>query len=193
MYAAAFRWYNTPGDERRVSQGGLVMGFLDNLKGTLSQGADRVKFETEKMQRTGRLRNEVGDLQQQIATNFGQLGQRAYELHHQGQITAPEIGSLAQIINDLQSRLGATQQELDRVQNEQFEASQPPAPPQAQAPYAQPYGEQPPAYAPPATPPQGVPTPPEPVDAGMYACPSCGFKLPMGSAFCPECGARVSA
>ena len=166
------------------------MGFFDNLKGTLSQGADRVKFETEKLQSTGRLRNEVGDLQQQIATNFGQMGQRAYELHHQGQITAPEIGSLAQIINDLQGRLAATQQELDRVQSEQFEPTPPPAQPQ------QPYGQQPYAQqqsSPAVTPPQGVPTPPEAVDAGMYACPSCGFKLPMGSAFCPECGARVSA
>ncbi len=158
------------------------MGFLDNLKGTLSQGADRVKFETEKLQSTGRLRNEVGDLQQQIATNFGQMGQRAYELHSQGQITAPEIGSLAQIINDLQARLASTQQELERVQGEQFE----PAPPaQPVYPPQQPYAA--------ATPPHGVPTPPEAVDGGMYACPSCGFKLPMGSAFCPECGARISA
>ena len=35
------------------------MGFLDNLKGSISQGADRVKFETEKIQRTGRLRYKV--------------------------------------------------------------------------------------------------------------------------------------
>lgn len=166
------------------------MGFLDNLKGTLSQGADRVKFETEKLQRTGRLRNEIGDLQQQIGTNFGQLGQRAYELHNQGQISAPEIGSLVQIVNDLQARLNAIQQELDRVQNEQFEAIQPPA----QPPYGQqPYGQVPQQYGAPDTPSQGMPTPPQPVDAGMYACPSCGFKLPVGSAFCPECGARVNA
>ena len=170
------------------------MGFLDNLKGTLSQGADRVKFETDKIQRTGRLRNEVGDLQQQVSTNFGQLGQRAYELHQQGQITAPEVGSLVQIINDLQARLAATQQELDRVQNEQFVAPAPDQP--TQQPYAPPpfYGDPnatPPQQYPPTTPSYGV-TPPQAVDAGQYACPSCGYKLPAGSAFCPECGARVN-
>ena len=176
------------------------MGFLDNLKGTLSQGADRVKFETEKLQSTGRLRNEVGDLQQQVATNFGQLGQRAYELHQQGQISAPEVGSLVQIINDLQGRLAATQRELERVQNEQFVAS---APDQAaQQPYAPPpmYGDPnaappqqyDPHYGAPTMPPYGV-TPPQPVDAGQYACSSCGYKLSPGSAFCPECGARVNS
>jgi hypothetical protein len=178
------------------------MGFLDNLKGSISQGADRVKFETEKIQRTGRLRNEVGDLQQQIATNFGQLGQRAYELHAQGQISAPEVGSLVQMINDLQSRLAATQQELERVQNEQFVGAPPAAPsqpaydPNQQYAPQQQYGQQ--QYVPqddpnaaPA-PAYGV-TPPQPVDAGQYACPSCGYKLPAGSAFCPECGARVNA
>ncbi len=176
------------------------MGFLDNLKGSLSQGADRVKFETDKIQRTGRLRNEVGDLQQQVATNFGQLGQRAYELHQQGHLSAPEVGSLVQIINDLQGRLAATQQELERVQNEQFVATQPEQPLQPQyAPpplYGDPNAMPPQQYDPqsgaPSTPPYGV-TPPQPVDAGQYACPSCGYKLPVGSAFCPECGARVNA
>lgn len=158
------------------------MGFLDNLKETFNQGADRVRFETDKMQRSGRLRNEISDVQQQIATNFGQLGQRAYELFKQNAINAPEVGSLAQLIDDLQNRLTTLQQELEGVQKLQFEATSPP-PPQQQAGF----------------PPQQVPiqqeyvTPPEPVDAGAYACVSCGFSLSPGVAFCPNCGARVSA
>lgn len=179
------------------------MGFLDNLKGSLSQTADRAKYEMDKMQQTGRLRNEVSDLQQQVDTNFRQLGMRAYELHRQAQISAPELGSLVQIISDLQSQLTIKQQELDQVQSEQFEATQgqphqQAAPPQS---YGPPPQEQQWQSAPPAndvltgatgyaTP---VPTPPQPVDAGMYACPSCGTKLDADSVFCPNCGAKVSA
>lgn len=169
------------------------MGFLDNLKGTISQGADRVKFEAEKLQKTNRLRGEVGDLQQQINTNFGQLGQRAYELHAKGEISAPEIGSLVQIVNDLQQRLVATQQELERSQNEQYvqdlnlpnPAPQPPQPGGHGAPSGH--------YAGPQPGPEAGPVPPQPVEAGMYACTSCGFSLPAGSAFCPNCGARLNA
>lgn len=151
------------------------MGFLDNLKETFSQGADRVRFETDKLQRTNRLRNEVGDIQQQIATNFGQLGERAYDLFRQSSIQAPEIGSLAQVIDDLQARLHTLQQELDQVQKTQFEGAE--APPAAQdVPVEQPMA-----------------TPPTPVDAGMYACAGCGFSLAPGAAFCPNCGARVAA
>lgn len=85
------------------------MGFLDNLKGTLSQGVDRAKFEADKLQRTSRVRSDIGDMQQQIATNYGLLGQRAYELHQQGVLTAPEVTSLVNLINDLQARLTSAQ------------------------------------------------------------------------------------
>ncbi len=159
------------------------MGFLDNLRDTLSQGAERVKFETDKIQRTGRLRNEINDLQQQIATNFGQLGQRAYELNKQGTLDAPEVASIVQLIDELQGRLSATQQQLEQAQNEQYEAQQqqsaPPAPPLQQIPFD--------ANA------QDQPTAPTAVDAGPYACSQCGTQLSPDAAFCPNCGKNLNA
>ena len=162
------------------------MGFLDNLKETFSQGADRVKYETEKVQRVSRLRSEVGDLQQQIATNFGQLGQRAFELNKQGQLQAPEVASLVQLIEDLQRRLQATEQQLEQVQNEQFVPEQTPATPQSPQPT---YQNQPITIDREQA--QQV-NPPQPVDAGQYACDQCGTHLSADAAFCPNCGNRVN-
>lgn len=181
------------------------MGFLDNLKGTLSQGVDRAKFEADKLQRTSRVRSDIGDMQQQIATNYGLLGQRAYELHQQGVLTAPEVTSLVNLINDLQARLTSAQAELERAQNEQFVAVQTPPPPAYPQPYAPSVPPQQAPYAPPVeaqnyVPPTSYAPPSEasatpPVDSGAIPierlCPSCGFKVAGQAVFCPECGARL--
>ena len=177
------------------------MGFLDNLKGTLSQGVDRAKFEADKLQRVQRIRNDINDMHQQIGTNYGQLGQRAYELFNQGKLDEPEIASLAQIINDLNARLQAANQELERAQNEQFQPEayqqpygQPPPqqygqPQQYAPPPPQQYGQPPQyGYTPPSTPPQGVPAQP---DADSKTCSACGFKASSEAVFCPECGNRM--
>ncbi len=188
------------------------MGFLDNLKGTLSQGVDRAKFEADKLQRTSRIRGDIGDMQQQIATNYGLLGQRAYELNQQGVLTAPEVASLVNLINELQARLSSAQAELDRAQNEQFVAVQAPAPPAypqpyassvppQQAPYAPPVEAQnyvpPTSYAPsdapaaPFAPPAAEQNPASDAIPIERLCPSCGFKVAGQGVFCPECGARL--
>ncbi|KPL91876.1 zinc ribbon domain-containing protein [Herpetosiphon geysericola] len=188
------------------------MGFLDNLKGTLSQGVDRAKFEADKLQRTSRVRGDIGDMQQQIATNYGLLGQRAYELHQQGVLSAPEVTSLVNLINDLQARLSAAQAELERAQNEQFVAVQTPPPPAYPQPYASSVPPQQAPYAPPVEAQNYVPpTSYAPSDAPAVAyappaadatadsgsipiersCPSCGFKVTGQGVFCPECGARL--
>ena len=161
------------------------MGFLDNLKGSLSQGADRVKFEAEKLQKTNRIRSEIGDLQTQIATNFGMLGQRAYELQKQGQINVAEIGSLTQMIDDLQTRLQSLSQELEQAQVEQFQPQPQPMQQPSYPAQSVPIDQQPQYPAP-------VPSAPPPATAGG-ACPSCGTALSPDSAFCPNCGTRVEA
>ena len=104
------------------------MRFLDNLGKSLSTGAERVKFEADKFQRTSRISGEISNLRSQVETNLRQLGERAMELYQQGSLTAPEIASLAQIIEQLREQQTAKERELEQANTETFEqysASQP--------------------------------------------------------------------
>jgi len=97
------------------------MRFLDNLGKSLSTGAERVKFEADKFQRTSRISGEISNLRSQVETNLRQLGERALELYQQGSLTAPEIASLAQIIAQLRDQQTAKEQELEQANAETFE------------------------------------------------------------------------
>lgn len=188
------------------------MRFLDNLSKQLSSGVERAKFETDKFQRTSKINSEIGNVKAQIDTNMRQLGERALELYQQGILQAPEIASLAQIIGQLRDQHVAKERELEHANAETFEqyqASQP------QAPVAGSDQNIPISREPSGT---GFPTPGssdvgtaapyssdvsgsglpnsasvsgvDAVGTTPYACPSCGFALPQGAAFCPNCGAR---
>lgn len=162
------------------------MRFLDTVSKTLSTGADRAKFEVEKFQRTSRISGEINNIGSQIETNTRQLGERALELYHQGAITAPEIASLAQIINQLREQQAEKERELEEAQNEAFEAWQARQPQPAAAHPASTDervngGESSQVSS---SQPAGGTTP--------YACSNCGHSLPAGAVYCPNCGASVA-
>lgn len=100
------------------------MGFLDSLSKTLSNVGDRAKYEADKFQRTSRINGEISNIKSQIDTNVRQLGERALELYQQGAISAPEIGSLAQIIGQLRDQQNQKEAELSTANAETFEAWQ---------------------------------------------------------------------
>lgn len=194
------------------------MGFLDNLSKSLSSGTERVKFEADKFQRTSKISGDISNLNSQIETNTRQLGERALELYQQGTITAPEVASLAQIIGQLREQRTAKEQELTDAQNAQFEG-QPPAaatPSGRQVPImaeaVDPATTIPAQAMPTVMDSNPVPMSPPPMSdlsdsstmpstpsmsgvtpAGTtpYACPTCGYSLPQGAAFCPNCGSKT--
>lgn len=187
------------------------MRFLDNLSKTLSSGVDRAKYEADKFQRTSRINSEIANLKAQTDTNMRQLGERALELYQQGTLQAPEIASLAQIIAQLRDQQTAKQLELDQVNAETFEqyqAMQPATPSEAPAPNQIPISREPsdPGYdassygasgsiydtsaASGESPSTGTGV--GAVGSTPYACSNCGFALPDGAVFCPNCGARVT-
>ena len=191
------------------------MRFLDNLGKSLSTGVERAKYETDKFQRTSKINGEISNVKAQVETNMRQLGERALELYQQGSIQAPEIASLAQIIAQLREQLDARERELEQVTNEtfeQFQATQPqPAPPASGEGYSIPVGRESTEGSfptPTASESQAVPMASTDLSgSGMpnssslggvaavgttpYACAQCGFALPEGAAFCPECGTRA--
>jgi BMFP domain-containing protein YqiC len=186
------------------------MGFLDQLSKTLSSGVDRAKFEAEKFQRTSRISGEVNNIKSQVDTNVRQLGKRALELYQQGVITAPEIGSLAQIITQLREQLALKEAELTAAQNETFEAWQASQPQTSDAPaQSVPISDTAetgaPSWAgrtydvPESTDLSGSGLPNTSSIGGQpavgetpYACPNCGYSLPNNAVFCPNCGNRVT-
>ena len=182
------------------------MGFLDSLSKTLSTGVDRARFEAEKFQRTSRISGEMGNLKSQIDTNMRQLGERAMELYDQGQLDAPEIASLAQIIQQLRDQHGEKEHELNEAQAETFEAWQArqpqPAPPadtdsatgaDQGLPYTAPTvadNGNTPGMTPPLA---GATGAEQAAGTSPYACSNCGYALPANAVFCPNCGTRVAS
>lgn len=191
------------------------MRFLDNLSKTLSSGVDRAKYETDKFQRTTKLSGDISNYKAQIDTNMRQLGERALELYQQGSLQAPEIASLAQIIAQLRDQQRAKEQELEHASTETFENFQASNPQQSSTTSD---GQSVPISRESVE--GGFPTPEssgssaipsmstDVSGSGMansasigsvdslgttpYACPSCGYALQEGSAFCPNCGSRVA-
>ncbi len=162
------------------------MKFLDTLSKTLSTGVDRARFEAEKFQRSSRINGEINNIVSQIETNTRQLGERALELYHQGSITAPEIASLARIIDQLREQQAEKERELEEAQSETFEAWQ------ARQPQ--------PAEAHPASTNESVSgeessqvSSDQPAEGtAPYVCPNCGHSLPANAVYCPNCGVRVA-
>jgi hypothetical protein len=195
------------------------MSLLDTISKTLSTGVDRARFEADKFQRTSRISGEISNVKSQVDTNMRQLGERAFELHQQGKLQAPEVASLTQVITQLQAQQADKERELGEAQNDTFDAwlarqpqPQPSTPDQSTDMYDQT------SYTPPmstpntpstmnnsspvmtpgsstttAVPPFAGATGAQPaVDAAPYACSNCGFALPANAIFCPNCGTRVA-
>lgn len=192
------------------------MRFLDNLSKSISSGVDRAKFEADKFQRTSKINGDIGNFKSQIDTNMRQLGERALELYQQGAIQAPEIASLAQVIAQLREQLGAREHELEQANAEsfeQFQASQPQTstPPAGsgqsvpisremeEGSFPMPTASGSSAFPEPSGDISGSGQPNsasigavEPMGATPYACVNCGYALPDGAVFCPNCGTRSS-
>jgi hypothetical protein len=163
-------------------QGGVPMGFLDNLSKQISQGVDRAKFEAEKFQKTTRLQGEVNEFRRQIDGKLSELGQKAYELQRAGQIQSATLAELATAVDQLRSALVLKEEELKQSQAEVF-IEPPPSAGAAPPSSAQ---QVPISYD---TPPTPTPTPPP---AATKSCGVCGFTMPTTAMFCPNCGTRVA-
>src|SRR4029079_10776681 len=154
------------------------MGFLDNLRKTISQGVDRAKFEADKFQKTTRLQNEINELRRQIDANRMEFGDRAIQLFRAGQIQSATLGEILKAMDALQGSITLKEEELKSAQSEVFVDPTPPMGVQAQnIPIS---SEQPTQARPQATAPDG-----------MKFCPNCQFQMPTSAMFCPNCGARL--
>lgn len=181
------------------------MSLLDQFSRSASQFMDRARFETEKFQRTSQLQSDIGELRYQINTKLAELGQRAYELHRAGQISAPSVAALIQAIDQLHASVNHKEAELQTVQAQVY--VEPDEPPSAQPGAGSGHAHNVPVDEAPPPPPRSSPQqqqhpgaytgqtrqvpPVQGKQPGEKSCPACGFVMPGRSVFCPNCGFRV--
>lgn len=150
------------------------MGFFDKLK----EQASILGAQLDQTLDTTKQKTQIASLRKQRTELVTQLGEALLNQFRQEQVNpealrpqVDQVFSLEWQIIDLEKQVEAQRQAAS----------------QAKAPVA---ASQIPTQV--ATPPAAAPAPPQPAaQAGPVACPSCGVEVPVGSAFCPNCGSRL--
>ncbi len=148
------------------------MGFFDKLK----EQASSLGAQLDQVLDTTKQRAQIASLRKQRAEMVIQLGEALLNQFRQGQVDpdslrpqVDQVFSLEWQIIDLEKQLEAQRQAVPQA----------PSPSAPAAPQAAP------------APPSAAPSPPTATASGPVACASCGGEVPAGSAFCPNCGARL--
>lgn len=153
------------------------MGFFDKLK----EQASSLGAQLDQALDTTKQKAQIASLRKQRTELVTQLGEALLNQFRQEEVNpealrpqVDQVFSLEWQIIDLEKQLEAQRQAAS----------------QAKAPVAA--SQIPPQAATPPAPPAAAPAPPQPAaQAGPVACPSCGVEVPVGSAFCPNCGSRL--
>lgn len=154
------------------------------LWGSVRQQAGKLAFEADKLVRIKREEGALNDVQGQITAQCTELGKAVLGLFRSGAVSHPQIAAFAEQVAQLEARAAQIQQNIAAIRAEEYvEASVPEG-------YAAPAAA--PAYQPGSIQPMGSAGEPTPV-VEKVTCPSCGAQVTAGSAFCSECGTRMSA
>jgi hypothetical protein len=153
---------------------------MSDFFGKLKNGAEKVAFEAEKMTRVSRAKGELDMIKSQIQGQFMRLGEMYYNQRATSGVTGQAYDDLCLAIADLEKQAAAKNEEIQRMNTENYAPQGTPPAPQpvyGQAPY-------PPAPAAPS-----IPTPYAP--AATVTCPKCGKENQVGVKFCPDCGTSL--
>jgi hypothetical protein len=77
------------------------MRFLDQFGKAANNMIDRARFEAEKFQKTSRIQGELGEIKQRLDAKWIEMGQRAYDLYHTGNMQTASFADLVQEIDQL--------------------------------------------------------------------------------------------
>lgn len=127
------------------------------------RSAKRASFEADRLQRTMKVQNTIGNLRTQIKREVVHLGKAALRLYREGGLAEEELKAIGQAIEALEAQVAEKETELAQIKAETFPE------PEEEAPVAG-----------------------QPEMVGQ-TCPNCGQALPAGMRFCIHCGARLSS
>lgn len=164
---------------------------MTEIFGRIRLGADKARFEAERLIRINQAQSVLKDLERQLQATTAAMGTQTLALYDAGKLTQPELVVTCQQIQSMRQRISAQMTEIERIRQEQ--------PPEA--PVAAHYGHicpvcqiQLPAGTGfcPRCGSQAVDIAPPPVQAGVR-CRHCGAVIPPGARFCPVDGSPVEA
>ncbi|MGQ9476269.1 MAG: hypothetical protein ACUVRX_09960 [Actinomycetota bacterium] len=153
------------------------MGFFDKLK----EQASSLGAQLDQALDITKQKTQIASLRKQRTELVTQLGEALLNQFRQGPVNPEALRPQVDQVFSLEWQII----DLEKQMESQRQAAQ-----QPQAPGAAP--QVPPSAATPPAPPATAPAPPQPAaQAGPVTCSSCGGEVPVASAFCPNCGAKL--
>ena len=156
---------------------------MSDFFGKLKSGAGKVTFEADKMGRLNKAKGDLEKIKNQIQAQYLKLGELYYTHRTSMGVSGPAYDELCQAIVDLERQVVSKNEDIQRINAENYAAPGAPAP--------QPAFVQPAAYPPAPDPSQYVPPAPSAAAATTKFCSNCGHEMPVEVKFCPDCGTKV--
>lgn len=140
---------------------------FESAKRAASNAVERAAWEADKLRRANERQKELELLRRERSAMMEQLVATVRDLEARGQITQPQLKSLAERLAALERDLGKGQSDIQAIKNETYT-------PGSVSISVQRKGA--------AQPNSGGST---------YPCPTCGRPVRSSAAFCSACGARL--
>ena len=131
------------------------------LMDNLKRGVDVAKFKADQLMRVNRVQGEVSNLRRDIQGVREKIANAVVQLHKQNALAHPELEEMCGTIDQFEAQIAEKEAQIAAIKAE--------VPPQSPAPAS-------PGYT-------------TPVPTGATAiCPNCQASMPVGAAFCTNCG-----
>jgi DNA repair exonuclease SbcCD ATPase subunit len=140
---------------------------FESAKRAASNAVERAAWEADKLRRANERQKELELLRRERAAMMEQLVATVRDLEARGQITQPQLKSLAERLTTLERELANGQSDIQAIRNETYTPGSVSISVQRKgAPAANSGGS-------------------------TYPCPTCGRPVRSSAAFCSACGARL--
>lgn len=153
---------------------------MNNFFGKLKDGAEKVAFEAEKLNKITRAKFDLENVKNQIQTQYLKLGEMYYTQRATAGVSGQAYDEICQAIADLEHQVQSKNEEIQRLNTETYvsEVTQMTPPPVS-------------GSTTPNAPQNAIPSTPPPTAGTTKFCSNCGKEIPVTVKFCPECGKNV--
>jgi rubrerythrin len=140
---------------------------FESAKRAASNAVERAAWEADKLRRVSERQKELELVRRERAAMMEQLVATVRDLEARGQITQPQLKSLAERLTALERDLANGQSDIQTIKNETYKPGSVSITVQRKDASQASSG------------------------AGTYPCPTCGRPVRSSAAFCSACGARL--
>jgi zinc ribbon protein len=147
---------------------------FQGAKRAANQAVERAAWEADKRKRAGDERHEIELLRRERSALVEQLITLVRDLAVAGQLTQPQLKSLAERLATIDHDVSERQRIIDLIRNEPYVPGSVHIMVQRSPASAQPMPGAPPA-----------------LPSARKPCPTCGYPVRTNAAFCSSCGTRL--